>query len=284
MIALAEYKPDVVFCFAIRPTFGSYYQAIKNTGAKLVLWYPDMTERTRDYMWRTKLANVADVLIFSIKETAQRYKHLAPTVLWMPQYFDHRFCSSPRGNLPARLDPTKPIYDVCFIGSCDGIRNEWLDKLRDRYNCTFSRDAIRRGREVRGYRMAQMYAQSKIAINIQRTAFTNCGSYVVSNRIYNAMGSGAFFLNHPVTDLGLVFKEGDDLVSHDNTFEDMCAKIDFYLREDRLREYIARSGQRQVLIYHTLEQRVKEYWKVLRAIRDNTGEIETGAFGCWVKS
>ena len=86
LIALTEYKPDVVLCFAIRQTLRPYYDRIRNSGAKLVLWYPDMTETTRDHLWRGSLAGVADALIFSILETARRYRHLAPTVLWMPQY------------------------------------------------------------------------------------------------------------------------------------------------------------------------------------------------------
>ena len=100
--ALHTYKPDIVYCFAIRPNFVSYYKMIRDTGAKLILWYPDMTESSRDRMWCQTLNGVADALVFSILETAQRYQNFAPTVLWMPQYFDHIFCSL-NGQLPSDL-------------------------------------------------------------------------------------------------------------------------------------------------------------------------------------
>lgn len=290
-----EYKPDVVFCFAIRMNLKPYYDYIKDSGAKLVFWYPDMTERTRDRMWRKTLNNVADGIFFSILETAQRYKDLAKTVVWMPQYFDYQFCSTtkfrteqePDGRyLPKRLDPSKPIYDLCFIGSCDKLRNEWLDKLEKMYKCSFHRDGIRNGKELRGVEMAQVYAQSKIAINIQRSLFKNSGSFVMSNRAYNAMGSGSFYINHHVTDIDKVFVVGFDCEMHNDTFEDLTNKIDFYLKEEEvLREVIAEQGQALILKFHTLEQRVKEYWTALEAIvNEDYDNIENGTpFGMWVK-
>lgn len=281
---LESYKPDLVLSCAIRPQLRGYYDIIRATGAKLALWYPDMTEARRDRMWRNYLDNATDVLIFSILETAQRYQELAPTVLWMPQYFDHRFCSDANGNLPKRLDPSKPIYDVCFIGSCDPLRDHWLDHLEQRYRCFFHRDGIKNRHELRGYRMAEVYAQSKIAINIQRELFMNCGSFVTSNRMYNAMGSGAFYINHVVKDLDLVFTPGKHCVMHADTLNDLCWMIDEFLREERLREEIAYAGQQEVLKHHTLEQRVKEYWTVFQAVVDGkAGSIPPGAFGQWVK-
>jgi len=284
LTALYKYKPDIVFCFAIRPNFNHYYKAIKNTGAKLILWYPDMTEVKRDRMWRQALNGVADVLIFSILETAQRYQNLAPTVLWMPQYFDHIFCSK-NGQLPKRLDSTKPIYDICFIGSCDGHRTRWLNHLNKRYDCFFALNGISQHHEIRGWRMAEVYAQSKIAINIQRALFTNPGPYVTSNRIYNAMGSGAFFINHKVERFDLVFQENIHCITHNDRLQDLCTKIDHYLKYKVEREKIAHVGQKQILKYHTLEQRVKEYWQVMELIHTgHAGELPAGAFGKWVKT
>jgi hypothetical protein len=262
-------KPDVVFCFAIRPSLVPYYHRIREQcGIKLVLWYPDMTERSRDRMWRNDLNRVSDGLIFSVLETAQRYRELAPYVLWMPQYFDHRTCMR-GGALPSRLDPHKPMFDVCFIGSCDNIRNQWLDRLQSKYHCAFYRDGIATGRQVRGWDMAEVYAQSKIAVNIQRKLFYNPGPFVTSNRTYNAMGSGAFFINHHVDQLELLFADGIHCAMHNDTILDLESKIDYYLQHDDERERIAAAGQALVLQHHTLEQRVHEYWCVLRCICEN---------------
>ena len=284
--ALRSYRPDWVFCFALRSNLREYYGKIRKSGAKLLFWYPDMTERTRDRMWRRALANQADVLVFSIMETAQRYRALAPTVLWMPQYFDHRFCTK-NGSLPVRLNSSKEIYDLCFIGSCDTHRRRWLDKLSQRYKCRFALDGIRLRREVRGWDMAEAYAQSRIAINIQRAQFVNSGPFVTSNRAYNAMGSGAMLINHKVQEMHHVWTEGLHCVTYDDTFDDLVRKIDFYLKHDKPREEIAARGQRNVLRFHTLEQRVREYWRVMSSIGNGYMpkiiDSNHNGFGVWVR-
>jgi hypothetical protein len=263
--ALESYRPDWVFCFALRPNFRRYYRRIRESGARLLFWYPDMTERTRDRMWRRRLADQADVLVFSILETARRYRDLAPTVLWMPQYFDHRSCMRDAA-LPTRLDSSKKIYDLCFMGSTDRIRRKWLDELDRRYKCRFVLDRIGRFGEIRERDMAEVYAQSKVAFNVQRSLFLNPGSFVTSNRAYNAMGSGAAFVNHRVQDLDYLWKENVHCAMHDDTFDNLVRKIDFYLERDGVREEMAVHGQRNVLRYHTLEQRVTEYWQVMETI------------------
>ncbi len=201
----------------------------------------------------------------------------------MPQYFDEHFCSNGE-RLPERLSTEKHIFDVCFIGSCDKLRRQWLNELEKNYNCGFFCDGIRNRSQIRGWDMAQVYAQSKVAINIQRQRYLNPGPYVVSNRIYNAMGSGACFLNHKVEKLNLVFKEGVHCVSHDDTLPGLRRKLDLLLCDGMQREYIAGMGQQRVLQYHTLEQRVKEYWHVMELLNNNRHtEIANGAYGQWVQ-
>ncbi len=284
---LEVYKPDWVFCFALRPGFRKYYQAIRRSGTKLMFWYPDMTERTRDRMWRGSLVNQADVLTFSILETAQRYHDLAPHVLWMPQYFDHRSCMKD-DKLPTRLNTLKKIFDLCFFGSCDGRRTKWLNEIDRQYKCNFVTDKIGKSGEIREWDMAEGYAQSRIAFNIQRRLFDNPGSFVTSNRAYNAMGSGAMFINHKVQDMHFIWDEGLHCVTYDDTFDELLRKIDFFLEHDNLRERIAFLGQKNILRYHTLEQRVSEYWQVMETIHKHEcfpRIIQPNHSGCgmWVR-
>lgn len=269
MRVFKQVQPDFVFCLALRPNLVPYYKHIRKS-ARLLFWYPDQTETHRDIMWRTQLNNVADVLVFSILDTAQRYSKLAPMVTWMPQYFDDQFCRKD-GALPPRLNPKEEIYDLVFIGSCDAKRRSWLAQLKDKYKCNFITDCIGTSRECRGWAMAHAYAQAKIAINIQRSLFMNEGPYVTSNRIYNAMGSGAFFINHVVQQMELVFQEGIHCVSiKECKLENLEDAINWWLcMQPDDRENIAWNGKQQVLQYHTLEIRVAEYWYLMQSILDH---------------
>ena len=268
---LNEWHPDIVFCFCIRPNLVPVYKLIRESGAKLCLWYPDQTESRRNQMWINFLKGQADCLIFSIADTAIRYAHCAPVSLWMPQYFNvNDDCLE---NLPERLDITKPIYDLCFIGSVDTSRREWLEELAANYKTKFIIDPFTKGGAVHNRAMAEIYAQSRIAIGIQRTLFCTNAPYVTSNRIYNAMGSGAFYLTYPITQLGALFVNGNHLAVYENeTIECLRKEIDFWLENERLREWIAVEGQRQVLRFHTLRQRVPEYWRVFELLHTNNVE------------
>lgn len=262
-----RFKPDWVFCFAIRESLRPYYTAIRSEGSRLLFWYPDQCDRLRDYMWKRKIAHYADVAVFSILHTAVQYRNLFPLTLWMPQYFDQQQCLGSNGQLPKRLNPDKPIYDLCFIGSVDKRRRSWLEHLMEKgYNCKFVIHKPRMLNEIRGYKMAEAYAQSKIAFNIQREQFLNPGPFITSNRCYNAMGSGCFFINHYVNQLHLMWEEEKHCVTYDDTLKDLCKKIDYYLTHEDQRERIAQCGQADVLQFHTLEQRIKEYWQVMHQI------------------
>lgn len=281
--ACKQIKPDWVFCLAITRQMPKYYAAIRATGAKLLLWYPDQTEHSRNVMWTDYMDNVADVLVFSILETAIRYKKLAPTVLWMPQYFDEQFCIKD-GRLPKRLDLNKEIYDVCFIGGTDIRRTSQLRVLEKHFKCNFYLDGIRDRTEIRGWEMAQVYAQSKVAINIQRGMYINPGPFVTSNRIYNAMGSGCFFISQYVNQIERLFELETDCDMYNDSIKNLILLIDSYLCNDTLREHIAYTGQQKIFRYHTLEQRIKEYWQVMETIlagRQQELEQSILGYGVW---
>lgn len=276
------YKPDFVFSFSIAPYLFEAYQRIRSTGCKLLLWYPDMTDESRDKMWRS-LSGRADVLVFSILETAQRYRNLAPAVYWVPQYFEDVPCRID-GQLPQRLDPSKPIFDVCFIGSVDKLRMKWLTDFEKRYKCNFVVNQIGKPGEVRGREMAELYAQSKISFNIQRKQFINPGPFVSSNRMYRAMGCGTMFINHKVSHIDFMFQLGHHLETHNDDYYDLRNKIDVYLNNESAREKIAASGQQMILQHHTLTTRIVDYWQIMQAHLDRKPLIKPGfmpVIGSW---
>jgi len=271
--------PHWIFNFAIRTSLKRYYQWFTNHGIRQLWWYPDQCHSSRITMWN-KLRNIPDAITFSILHAAQYFRNHAPHVLWVPQYFDAERCKR-HGVLPARLNPYKPIYDLCFIGSCDARRKRWVTKLANKYNCNFSTHAMGRLNEVRGWDMAEAYAQSKIAFNIQRELFLNPGPFITSNRAYNAMGSGTFFINHYVRQMELLWNEGEHCVTYNDSFEEMEAKIRYWLKpeNENRREEIAIAGQRDVLTYHTLERRIPQYWRIMHSIQNgNTDHLKQWSF------
>jgi hypothetical protein len=275
----ANQKPHWVFNFAIQTRLKRYYDWLGRHGIRQLWWYPDQCESARIKMWNS-LKGKPDAVVFSILHAAQYFKQYAPHVLWVPQYCDAERCKR-NGQLPPRLDPRKPIYDLCFIGACDARRKRWVSKLVTKFNCNFSIHAMGKLNEVRGWNMAEAYAQSKIAFNIQREIFLKPGPFITSNRAYNAMGSGCFFINHYVNQMELLWQEGVHCVTYNDSYEELEAKIRFWLAQENeaKREEIARAGQDDVLKYHTLECRIAQYWRIMQAIQNGeTSDLQKWSF------
>ena len=250
-----ELNPDIVFIYGIDLKNTNNYKTLRERGCKLVLSYHDQASVERDKLFKSA-TGLFDLAIFSTIQGCELYGNVAKASVWVPQSFDY-IMSKPI----KRLDESKEIYDICFLSYCpDKLRNWFLNGLRKDYKVFV-------GNNHRLGEMAKIYAQSKIAINIRRgSGFNDDGDFLTSNRIFNAMGCGAFYLTHTVRKLEIFFKEGVHLVTHDSTYKDVESKIKYYLNSPVERERIALAGQTEILLNHTLEVRVKQYWHEMEKI------------------
>ena len=258
LMAVRKIRPDWIISF---PNIGiprQIYTTIKNRfNCKIMVWYPDQCDANRDRAWRS-LSGIFDIAAFSILHAAETYKDVVGESYWIPQYFDYETCKP----LPKRLDETKEIYDLCFLTYAqDNLRQQWLHELGQRYKLVVSDNH-------RGQDMAAIYAQTKIAFNIQREQFLNPGKWISSNRIYNAMGCGCFFISHYVKNMELMFKVGCELVMHNDSLDDLCRIIDYYLKHENEREKIALTGQAKILNKHCLSHRIPLYYELMKNYGD----------------
>jgi len=270
-------KYDCVFSFVSLPRFNETYSAIRATGAKLLSWYPDQLNVKVTSMWKTMVGHF-DVVICSSLRTANILRSMGHNTVWMPQYFELTECSP----LPKRLDTTKPIYDVCFIGGFDKKRFTFMDHLAKHFKVAVYGPRENARRAIFGHDMAEVYAQSKIAINVQRAAFVlnEPTTFSVSNRIFRAMGSGCFLLHYPIPSLTPIFNLGTHYETYDGTLDDLSRKIDYWLEHDEARERIAFTGKEEVLRNHTLEHRIHQYWHVMKTLTNKQGEADENDERC----
>lgn len=120
-------------------------------------------------------------------------------------------------------------------------------------------------REIYGSDMADVYRQSKIVIDIQRENIIpmTCGT---SDRIFKAMGVGAFYLTYPINDIGRLFEPRKHFDMYDNTLSGLIEKIDYWLNHEDQREAIAVAGQVEIEKYHTLKVRINQYWNLMEGM------------------
>ena len=113
-------------------------------------------------------------------------------------------------------------------------------------------------------REAQIYSSCKIAINISHFNYSRYSS----DRLFRAMGSGAFVLSHYFEDLEKDYTPAMFKTFHD--IPDLISKISRYLANDEQREQVAINGCLHVRKHCTWYHRMLE----LRTIINNSNGVD----------
>lgn len=179
--------------------------------------------------------------------------------------FDHVFCAQKKGAelewatknihfLPLACDPNfhkvngkrDKRWDISFIGN---IQPGWQKRRVERLDLLFKEYPNFYFGNKFFLEMAEKFAESKLVFNSQYSDDINM-------RVFEAMCSGSALFTEKLDWQGM-FLDNFDLISYSSD-EEMLSKAEFYLRENSIREEIAKRGQIEVLTKHTYLDRCKE--------------------------
>lgn len=156
--------------------------------------------------------------------------------------------------------------DVLFVGS-RGYHKEWpyrpqlVDWLRVNYGERFQHYGGDGLKVVRGHALNNLYASSKIVVGDTLCPGFTYPDYF-SDRVFETTGRGGFIIHPYISGLERYFKlEGPDqeLVTYRfGDFDDLRAKIDYYLEHAEEREQIRARGHARTKRDHTYLQRWTE--------------------------
>jgi len=149
------------------------------------------------------------------------------------------------------LYPPNYKHDVAFVGSQGGhtSRLRLLRWLKNTYGTQFVRH-----RTVRGLNLNKAMAQAKIIIG---DSYPSKNYW--SNRIYEIIGRGGFFMHPRVDGLSTEFTDGMHYVSYKRgDFDQLGHRIGVCLRDDDAREKVRRLGFKRCGERFTYSHRVTE--------------------------
>ena len=178
--------------------------------------------------------------------------------------FDHIFCAQKKGAemkwhtdnvhfLPLACDPNfhKVVgkrdkrWDLCFIGN---VQPSWQKRRVDRLDLMFRKFPNFYFGNKFFLEMAEKFAESKLIFNSQYSDDINM-------RVFEALCSGSALFTEKL-DWQELFIDDYHFISYASD-EEMVSKAEYYLREDNLREDIAKRGQIEVLTKHTYLERAR---------------------------
>lgn len=237
-----------------------------------VLWIISHPDRVR-----VDLCNEYDVILVASRAFAE---HLQRRVT--PPVFPLMQATDPTRFVP---DPTGPAHDVLFVGNSRLVtRRRIIDDLTptDLDLAVYGRDWYPefidprhvRGTFVPNDRLHAYFSSAKIVLNDHWPDMARHG--FISNRLYDALASGAFVVSDHV--MGLEQEFDDGLVSYTNR-DELRRLVTTYLKRDDLRHAIAARGRAAVIDRHTFDHRVQRMLQLIDPMLDTLRPMTDGRNG-----
>jgi spore maturation protein CgeB len=169
-------------------------------------------------------------------------------------------------------DPTGPRHELLFVANYRPQRPvvDWLlptDHDLAIYGNRWDEHGLdahhHRGSHIPNAELRRFYSSASIVLNDTWADMREAG--FISNRIYDALASGAFVLSDDVQGLA---EEFDDGVAIYHDADGLRAAVERYLGGPELRREVADRGRAAVLERHTFERRVADILAAVRPLLD----------------
>jgi spore maturation protein CgeB len=167
-------------------------------------------------------------------------------------------------------DPTGPRHELLFVANYRPQRPvvDWLLPSEHDlaiYGNRWDEHGLdaqhHRGSHIPNAELRRFYSSAAIVLNDTWEDMREAG--FISNRIYDALASGAFVLSDDVQGLA---EEFDDGVAIYHDADGLRAAVERYLEAPELRREIADRGRAAVLERHTFERRVADILTAMRPL------------------
>ncbi|MBI3862380.1 MAG: glycosyltransferase [Planctomycetia bacterium] len=190
-----------------------------------------------DFERELRRAQTVDFVFAAQKDGALRLRERGiSNAMWLPLACDPEIHA--KHNLPKQ-------FDISFVGNLfPGPREDLLRLIHEKFPNSFIGQRFFMD-------MACTYSESRIVFN--RSLRND-----INMRVFEALASGSLLLTNDLRSNGQdeLFRDGIHLATYRDPAE-LLEKIDFYLREEALREEIAERGRQAVLARHTYLHRMR---------------------------
>ena len=281
-----KFKFDIAFFVLFQNEFDEdFFKKIKSKEDIIsIAWMSDDHWRFDNYS--SKKAHLFDWILTTDKKSLKKYHEMGIKNVILTQWgFNHL------DYLPEIKDQS---FDVSFIGQPHSNRKKIIRKLKKENISVICRGQGWNDGRVSHQEMVNIFLNSKINLNFTSSSQTiNIKSFIkiflkksknfynfnslneiksnfknffkenqkqIKGRFFEITGSGGFLLTEYAPYLDRYFEIEKDIVVFKN-YNELVSKIKFYLKNDKMREEIAKNGQLKVLKNHTYHHRFDEIFK-----------------------
>lgn len=172
-------------------------------------------------------------------------------LVWLPQGADERVA----GKGTRHGDRSKPLLYTGIVKNGGEDRISWYKELVDRYGPQLTHYS----NGIYGREMADKIAEHHIVL-APDSPVTSC---YWSNRVWNALGFGAFMIHPYCSRLAGMYQDCKEIIFYKSR-QEMYELIDLYLPDVDGRHEIASAGLARTLAEHTYRHRAKQLLDTVR--------------------
>lgn len=257
-----------------------FFSVLKTAGIKVFVFYPDDEPEgwfRRNIQYDHYFDLIASHSLSGIER--RRLSECSSRLLWLPWGYNHRQIK--------RLKK-EHRYDVVFIGKnkvSDHVNSEYLEDGRERELALL--EIAKRSKEngwrfrifgfgwekhpvlaefagglISSAQFNTVHAQARIVFN-PAWSNDNIPRFQTKLRHFEVPGAGAFQITNRNPELKELFEEDREICFYEE-ISDLIEKIEFYLKHDTARKRIAEDGWFRARNEHTLDQRARKLFRVVR--------------------
>lgn len=258
---ILKHNPEFCLVTMGREFDHTILKTLRDKGVFLVQWIPDEygPKDKPGGLWFEKIKGIYHLLMCETRGIVPLLKGYADEIIWIPQFFDQRFCKciEKRGQY---------AFDLGFLGGPNpeqsSIRLKFLSQLiKDEYDVQIGGGSFYWGKlqgkipntqffsngMLIGGEMAKFYSRARISLNFINDKLPQY-ELGVSNRVFKAVGCGCFLLTQEIEGLEeLLIPEEHCVTYSPMDYHDFIEKINFFLLNSRQREEIAARGRQHIL-------------------------------------
>jgi len=250
---------------------------------RVVQWYPDPVIPD----WLPQYVRSCDIFFTVAEGLVEEFTRLNPKSFWLTQAFEPS--SFPAGPV-TREDRAMFSSEVTFVGNLGSkaqylSRRDCLKRILDegfylkwwgpKIPWKISNIPLLYGRLGRAYGGKFVWGEEHAKIARLSGIYLGldsmpCVRKSVSERIYIAVGCGAFYLCQHVEGIEEVMKPDREIVTF-RSYDEMVDKISYYLPRKEQRKAISEEGRARVLKDHTYSVRIRQMISIITSV---LGDVE----------
>lgn len=262
-----EAKPDLLIVFNGPFLMPETVQRVRKRGVKFIIFHAD-NPLPPHYNARPEMllaAKECDALLVWSTALVEKLRSMGIPAGYLPFGWDNLLM--PFQGLDNRLD-----YDVAFVGTWDRKRELFLEEIARHFELkiwgsaywgqrTRRKSRVRQcwqGKEIRGNELANVFARSRINLNILREQhYVDGKANGVIMRTFEAPGAGGLLLSTRSSDATELFPE-NEAAGYFRDISDCLERIEYFLSNNSARKDIVKRAHALVDANHHYVHRVKD--------------------------